>query len=101
MCLSATDFRSSPSTRLARCDSTRYLDIDRTEQFVLIRVNLSTGRSTDAKQAFYARLAELLHERVGIRTEDVAIVLAENTREDWSFGRGEASYVVLPREAWR
>lgn len=78
-----------------------YLDIDRTEQFVLIRVNLSTGRSTGAKQAFYARLAELLHERVGIRTEDVAIVLAENTREDWSFGRGEASYVVLPREAWR
>ena len=78
-----------------------YLDIDRTEEFVLIRINLSAGRSTEAKQAFYSRLAQLLHERIGIRTEDVAIVLVENAREDWSFGRGDASYVVLPREAWR
>ena len=51
-----------------------YLDIDRTEEFVLIRINLSAGRSTEAKQAFYSRLAQLLHERIGIRTEDVAIV---------------------------
>jgi hypothetical protein len=27
--------------------------------------------------------------------------LVENTREDWSFGNGEASYVVLPQERWR
>jgi hypothetical protein len=33
--------------------------------------------------------------------EDVAIALVENTREDWSFGRGQASYVELPREQWR
>lgn len=78
-----------------------YLDIDRTDEFVLVRLSLSRGRTTEAKQAFYSRLAGLLHERVGIRTEDVAVVLSENTREDWSFGRGQASYVVLPREAWR
>ncbi len=78
-----------------------YLDIDRTDGFVLIRLSLSRGRTTEAKQAFYSRLAGLLHERLGIRTEDVAIVLTENTRADWSFGRGQASYVVLPREAWR
>ncbi len=78
-----------------------YLDIDRTDGFVLIRLSLSRGRTTEAKQAFYARLAGLLHERVGVRAEDVAIVLTENAREDWSFGRGQASYVVLPREAWR
>jgi 4-oxalocrotonate tautomerase len=52
-------------------------------------------------QAFYRRLAQLLAERVGLREEDLAVVLVENGREDWSFGRGRASYLELPPEAWR
>lgn len=78
-----------------------YLDIPRSDRFVVVQVTLSAGRSTEVKQAFYRRLADLLHERVGVSTDDVAICLVENAREDWSFGRGEASYVVLPRERWR
>jgi 4-oxalocrotonate tautomerase len=74
-----------------------YLDIDRTDRYVLVEVTLSAGRSTEAKQAFYARLAELLEEAIGLRREDLGIVLVENQRPDWSYGRGEASYVVLPR----
>ena len=78
-----------------------YLDVHRTDDIVLVQVTLSTGRSTEQKQAFYARLAALLREDPGVRPEDVTISLVENTREDWSFGNGEASYVVLPREQWR
>jgi 4-oxalocrotonate tautomerase len=78
-----------------------YLDIDRGERFVLIRITLAVGRATDAKQAFYRRLAGLLAERIGMRTEDVAVVMVENAREDWSFGRGQANYLELPREEWR
>jgi phenylpyruvate tautomerase PptA (4-oxalocrotonate tautomerase family) len=78
-----------------------YLDVDRDQGFVLIRITLAAGRTTDAKQAFYGRLARLLAERTGMRTENLAVVLIENGREDWSFGRGQASYVELPREAWR
>jgi 4-oxalocrotonate tautomerase len=78
-----------------------YLDIERSEQFVLIRITLAAGRSTETKRAFYARLAQLLHERVGLRPEDLAVVLTENAREDWSFGNGQASYLELPRDAWR
>jgi len=78
-----------------------YLDIDRTDGFLLIRITLSAGRSTAAKQAFYERVTALLHERTGIRTEDVTVILVENEREDWSFGRGQANYLVLPRESWR
>ena len=78
-----------------------YLDIDRSARFVLVNVTLSAGRSTEAKQAFYARLAELLGEEIALRAEDLAIVLTENERPDWSFGRGEASYVVIPSEKWR
>jgi len=78
-----------------------YLDIDRDEGFLLIRITLSAGRTTDAKQAFFRRLAELLAERTGMRTENLAVVMLENEREDWSFGRGRASYLELPRDAWR
>ncbi|WCB93061.1 hypothetical protein DSM104299_01763 [Baekduia alba] len=78
-----------------------YLDIERSERFVLVRVTLSAGRTTEAKQAFYQGLAELLAQRADLRPEDLAVALIENTREDWSFGRGQASYVELPPEAWR
>jgi 4-oxalocrotonate tautomerase len=78
-----------------------YLDIQRTDDLVLIQITLSAGRSTEQKQAFYARLAALLRESPGLRPEDLAVSLVENTREDWSFGNGEASYLVLPRDRWR
>jgi 4-oxalocrotonate tautomerase len=78
-----------------------YLNIDRDEGFLLIRITLAAGRTTDAKQVFYRLLAELLGERIGMRTESLAVVMVENEREDWSFGRGQASYLELPRDAWR
>jgi 4-oxalocrotonate tautomerase len=78
-----------------------YLDIPRSDAFVMIRVTLSTGRTTEAKQAFYASVAERLADRPGIPTKNVAIALVENAREDWSFGRGRASYLELSREQWR
>jgi 4-oxalocrotonate tautomerase len=78
-----------------------YLDIERSDRFVAVNITLSAGRTTEAKQTFYARLAALLGERVGLRPEDLAVILDENSREDWSFGRGEASYLVLPRDRWR
>ena len=78
-----------------------YLDVDRSDGFVMVRVTLSAGRSTDAKRAFYRRLADLLTERVGLREEDLAVLMVENRREDWSFGHGLASYLELPREDWR
>jgi len=36
-----------------------------------------------------------------MRTETVAVIMFENEREDRSFGRGRASYLELPRDAWR
>jgi 4-oxalocrotonate tautomerase len=78
-----------------------YLDIERGDDFVLVRVTLSAGRSAAAKAAFYQRLAGLLAERIALRPEDLAVSLIENEREDWSFGLGQASYLQLPREAWR
>jgi hypothetical protein len=44
-----------------------YLDVERTNDLVIVQVFLSTGRSTEQKQAFYARLVALLEEKPGIR----------------------------------
>jgi phenylpyruvate tautomerase PptA (4-oxalocrotonate tautomerase family) len=77
------------------------LDIERSERFVLVRVTLAAGRATAVKQAFYRRLSELLSARAGLSSNDLAVTLVENDREDWSFGRGQANYLELPREAWR
>jgi Tautomerase enzyme len=43
-----------------RCSSLRparsYLEIDRDEWFILVRITLTKGLTTDAKRAFYRRL---------------------------------------------
>jgi 4-oxalocrotonate tautomerase len=70
-----------------------YLGIERTDDVLFIQVFLRKGRTTEMKQAFYRRTAELLHQRIGLRMEDVFIALSENDRADWSFGNGIAQYV--------
>jgi phenylpyruvate tautomerase PptA (4-oxalocrotonate tautomerase family) len=78
-----------------------YLGIARTDDVVFVEVVLSAGRSTEQKQAFYARAAALIADGAHTRPEDVLIVLVENTRENWSFGNGVAQYVTMPREQWK
>jgi len=58
-----------------------------------VQITLRAGRSIDQKKALYRAVAENLHVRLGIRKQDVMIVLTENELIDWSFGNGEAQYV--------
>ena len=37
-------------------------------------------------------VADTIHEKAGIRREDIWITLTGNAREDWSFGNGEMQY---------
>jgi phenylpyruvate tautomerase PptA (4-oxalocrotonate tautomerase family) len=53
---------------------------------------LGRGRTTDVKKAFYRRIADDLHAKLGVRKQYVWITLADNAREDWSFGNGEMQY---------
>jgi 4-oxalocrotonate tautomerase len=81
--------------------SPNYLNMRRTDALIFIHITLSTGRSLEQKQTFYADVVQRLISAIGIRSQDVAIILHENTREDWSFGDGLASYVALPPEEWK
>jgi 4-oxalocrotonate tautomerase len=73
-----------------------FMGMQRTEDFVLVHITLRKGRSTEKKQALYAEIARLLGERAAIPADDVMVVLSENELDDWSFGRGEAQYVLNP-----
>jgi 4-oxalocrotonate tautomerase len=74
--------------------STNFLGIQRTASCILIQVTLSKGRTVDAKRSFYKAVADGLHARLNVRREDIVISLVEVQREDWSFGNGEAQYVL-------
>lgn len=76
-----------------------YMGMQRSDDFILIQIFLSRGRTTEAKQALYGRVAERLGASPGIRPDDVMTVLTEVGLDDWSFGRGEAQYVLHP-PAW-
>ena len=70
-----------------------FLGIHRTAGCIFIQLTLVGGRSLGQKRAFYRQVADQLHERLGVRREDVVIGLVPVEREDWSFGNGEASLV--------
>ena len=71
-----------------------YLDIQRSSDCVFIQVTLNEGRAVEQKQRFYKAVADGLHQRLSLRREDVFINLVEVTKENWSFGNGEAQYVT-------
>jgi phenylpyruvate tautomerase PptA (4-oxalocrotonate tautomerase family) len=71
--------------------SSSYLGISHGKDLVIVQVTLNAGRSVELKRAFYARLADEL-QALGVRREDVLVSLVEVTKENWSWGNGEAQY---------
>lgn len=69
-----------------------YLNIRRTDGFIVIQITLNEGRTSEVKKALYREIAQQLHAILGIRTEDVFINLIEVKEENWSFGNGIAQY---------
>ena len=69
-----------------------YLGVERSAECILIQVTLNEGRTTELKKAFYRAIADGLHQRLGLRKQDVFISLVEVKKENWSFGSGEAQY---------
>ena len=69
-----------------------YLGIERSADALIIQLTLNEGRTVDAKKAFFKAVADGLHERLGLRREDLLINLVEVKKENWSFGNGIAQY---------
>jgi 4-oxalocrotonate tautomerase len=71
-----------------------YLGIERSDNFVAVQITLRRGRTAEAKQALYRLIAQHLSDEPGVRPADVLVTLVENGVEDWSFGNGEAQYLI-------
>lgn len=71
-----------------------YLNIARSDKFVLIQITANNTRNIEQKKALYARIVERLGEDPGIRSEDIFISLVEVLKENWSFGNGLAQYAL-------
>jgi 4-oxalocrotonate tautomerase len=74
--------------------SKSYMNIERSDQFVLLQITVSNTRNLEQKQALYRRIVERLGQQPGIRAEDIFINLVEVVKENWSFGHGLAQYVT-------
>ena len=70
-----------------------YLGIERSTGALIVEITMRAGRTVEKKKALYRAVADNLHNRLGVRRQDVMIVLTENELIDWSFGNGEAQYV--------
>jgi phenylpyruvate tautomerase PptA (4-oxalocrotonate tautomerase family) len=83
--LSAEDFRYDAS----------YPDLSRprSDDFVLIEVLLSTGRSVKVKRKIAVDLIDGLRQAPGLDPEDVMLVFKETLWENWSFGGGRFIHV--------
>lgn len=77
-----------------RFDS-RYPDLDtsRTEDFVLIEILLSAGRSVKVKKKILGDLIARLKQEPGLDPENVMVYFVETTWENWSFGGGRQIHV--------
>jgi len=70
-----------------------YLGIQRSDDLVLIQLNVSNTRSVAQKQNLYRRIVEKLTANPGLHPEDIFINLVEVLPANWSVGHGEAQYV--------
>ena len=65
----------------------------RTDDFVLIEVLLSTGRSVKVKRKIVADLIASLRESPGLDPDNVMLVFKETLWENWSFAGGRFIHV--------
>ncbi len=71
-----------------------YLQLQRTDDIVIVQITLSYGRKPGQKRKLFRRMSEILAENPGLRPHDLMVNLVEVAWENWSFGNGEAQYTV-------
>jgi 4-oxalocrotonate tautomerase len=60
-----------------------FRNIQRSEGMIFIECTIKKGRSAEQKQSMYERISNDLSSKLGIRKEDIIIVIRENSAEDW------------------
>ena len=69
-----------------------YGGVSRTGDLVIVRITLNAGRTVEIKKKLYAEMARRLERAADVRPDDLLVCLVEVTKENWSFGKGLATY---------
>ncbi|MGJ8571714.1 MAG: tautomerase family protein [Hoeflea sp.] len=67
----------------------------RSSDAVVIEITFRMGRTEVEKQALYRKIVRFAQADAAMRSDDIMVVLTENTSLDWSFG-GVAHYALNP-----
>lgn len=70
------------------------LEIERSDELLIVQIFLNIGRPTEMKKEFYKELSKQLHQSANVRTEDLFINLIEVTQDNWSYGDGIAQFAL-------
>jgi phenylpyruvate tautomerase PptA (4-oxalocrotonate tautomerase family) len=60
-----------------------FRNVKRSEDMIFVECTIKTGRTVEQKQAMYIRISEDLFTKLGVRKEDIIIIIKENLPEDW------------------
>jgi 4-oxalocrotonate tautomerase len=66
--------------------------VARSADVVYIQITVFNTRTMEQKKALFRRIAELLGESPGIRSEDVFVTALAAAKENWSVGHGLAQF---------
>lgn len=69
-----------------------YGGVSRSESLIIVEIILNSGRTVEIKKNLYADIVRRLGAACDVRPDDVLISLVEVTKENWSFGKGIATY---------
>lgn len=66
-----------------------YYSCNRSNDFVLFHITAGRERSLAQKEKFYSVLVQNLNASIGIKSDDVMVVIATTSASDWSFCHGK------------
>jgi 5-carboxymethyl-2-hydroxymuconate isomerase len=69
-----------------------YGEVSRSADLIVVEVTLNAGRSVEVKRSLYRQMARNLQRAVSLRPDDLLVSLVEVSKENWSFGKGLATY---------
>ncbi len=69
-----------------------YGGVSRSSDVIIIELTLNAGHTLEIKKALYADIVARLARVVDVRPDDIVISLTEVAKENWSFGKGTATY---------
>jgi len=69
-----------------------YGNVVRGDELVVVEITLNSGRDVETKKKLYRRICRNLEREIELRPDDLLICLVEVSPENWSFGKGIATY---------